>query len=69
MKPDEACKVASTAFEDAIAEWDNVREDWCKDYSLLMQLLGENLKVWGAACKEGHAEEQKAKKMRVGSPL
>merc|ERR1711870_197890 len=30
-KPDEACKMARTAFEDAIAELDNVAEDSYKD--------------------------------------
>ena len=37
--PDEACKMARTAFEDAIAELDNVAEDSYKDSTLIMQLL------------------------------
>jgi 14-3-3 protein epsilon len=69
LKPEEARKVANMAFEDANAELGNVREDWNKDSSLILQLLSENLKVWGAACKEEYGEEQKAKKMRVGPPL
>merc|ERR1712190_145989 len=36
--PDEACKMARTAFEDAIAELDNVAEDSYKDSTLIMQL-------------------------------
>merc|ERR1719428_464189 len=36
---DEACKMARTAFEDAIAELDNVAEDSYKDSTLIMQLL------------------------------
>merc|ERR1712164_20708 len=32
--PDEACKMARTAFEDAIAELDNVSEDSYKDSTL-----------------------------------
>merc|ERR1719313_1559620 len=41
--PDEACKMARTAFEDAIAELDNVSEDSYKDSTLIMQLLRDNL--------------------------
>ena len=44
------------------------REDWYKDSSLIMQLLSDNLKMWGADRKEEHGE-QKAKKMRKGPPL
>merc|ERR1711957_58002 len=41
--PDDACKMARTAFEDAIAELDNVAEDSYKDSTLIMQLLRDNL--------------------------
>merc|ERR1712176_1594470 len=44
--PDEACKMARTAFEDAIAELDNVAEDSYKDSTLTMQLLRDNLTLW-----------------------
>ena len=44
--PDEACKLARTAFEDAIAELDNVAEDSYKDSTLFMQLLRDNLILW-----------------------
>merc|ERR1711948_105771 len=46
QKPDEACKMARTAFEDAIAELDNVAEDSYKDSTLIMQLLRDNLTLW-----------------------
>ena len=52
LKPEEARKVANTAFEDANAEGDNGRADLCKDSSLIMQLLSDNLKTWGAALPE-----------------
>ncbi len=76
-KPDEACKVASTAFEDANAEWDNGREDWCKDSTAIMQRLCDNLASWGADPLRGRLAvgkvelhgEQKAKKMRKGPPI
>merc|ERR1712185_783867 len=43
---DEACKMARQAFEDAIAELDNVSEDSYKDSTLIMQLLRDNLTLW-----------------------
>merc|ERR1712118_478954 len=44
--PDEACKMARQAFEDAIAELDSVSEDSYKDSMLIMQLLRDNLTLW-----------------------
>merc|ERR1739845_190075 len=44
--PDEACRMARAAFEDAIAELDNVAEDSYKDSTLIMQLLRDNLTLW-----------------------
>jgi len=44
--PDEACKMARQAFEDAIAELDSVSEDSYKDSTLIMQLLRDNLTLW-----------------------
>jgi len=44
--PDEACKMARKAFEEAIAELDNVSEDSYKDSTLIMQLLRDNLTLW-----------------------
>merc|ERR1711948_6348 len=46
QQPEEACKIARTAFEDAIAELDNVAEDSYKDSTLIMQLLRDNLTLW-----------------------
>merc|ERR1712046_158655 len=53
--PDEACKMARTAFEDAIAELDNVAEDSYKDSTLIMQLLRDNLTLWTS---DQEAEQQ-----------
>merc|ERR1719291_926532 len=44
--PDDACKMARTAFEDAIAELDSVDEASYKDATLIMQLLRDNLTLW-----------------------
>jgi 14-3-3 protein epsilon len=54
-KPEEACNMARTAFEDAIAELDNVAEDSYKDSTLIMQLLRDNLTLW-TSDQEGGAE-------------
>merc|ERR1719456_1937497 len=47
-RPDEACQLARTAFEDSIAELDNCSEDSYKDSTLVMQLLRDNLTLWTA---------------------
>merc|ERR1712151_911627 len=53
-KPDDACKMARTAFEDAIAELDNVDESSYKDSTLIMQLLRDNLTLWTSDQEEGN---------------
>merc|ERR1711979_174043 len=52
-KPDDACKMARTAFEEAIAELDNVAEHSYKDSTLIMQLLRDNLTLWTSDQEEG----------------
>merc|ERR1712232_1289341 len=52
--PEEACKMARTAFEDAIAELDSVQEDSYKDSTLIMQLLRDNLTLWTSDQEEGN---------------
>jgi len=42
----EACKKARDAFDEAIAELDNVDDDFYKDATLIMQLLRDNLTLW-----------------------
>lgn len=44
--PDRACQLAKQAFDDAIAELDNIGEDSVKDSTLIMQLLRDNLTLW-----------------------
>ncbi len=67
-KPEEAYKVASTAFEDANAELDIGRYVGCKDSTAIMQLLYDNITSWGAGrLAVGEVEshvEHKAKKGR-----
>lgn len=44
--PERACKLAKTAFDEAIAELDQLSEDSYKDSTLIMQLLRDNLTLW-----------------------
>jgi len=46
QQPEDACAMARAAFEEAIAELDNVSEDSYKDSTLIMQLLRDNLTLW-----------------------
>merc|ERR1711987_12562 len=45
-KQSEACALAKQAFDDAIAELDTLDEESCKDSTLIMQLLRDNLTLW-----------------------
>jgi 14-3-3 protein beta/theta/zeta len=45
-EPDEACKLAKAAFDDAIAQLDQLNEESYKDSTLIMQLLRDNLTLW-----------------------
>ncbi|CAG6016058.1 14-3-3 protein zeta-like [Menidia menidia] len=44
--PDQACKLAKQAFDEAIAELDTLSEESYKDSTLIMQLLRDNLTLW-----------------------
>jgi len=45
-EPEKACELAKKAFDDAIAELDNLTEDSYKDSTVIMQLLRDNLTLW-----------------------
>jgi len=45
-EPDEACSLAKKAFDDAIAQLDQLNEESYKDSTLIMQLLRDNLTLW-----------------------
>ncbi|KAH3891347.1 14-3-3 protein epsilon-like [Dreissena polymorpha] len=58
--PDRACRLAKSAFDDAIAELDNLNEDNYKDSTLIMQLLRDNLTLWTSdMAQDGDAEQPK----------
>ena len=62
--PEEACKLAKTAFDDAIAELDTLDEHSYKDSTLIMQLLRDNLTLWTSdqAQDEDKPEEAEGEK-------
>ncbi|KAM6974502.1 14-3-3 protein zeta-like isoform 1-T2 [Tautogolabrus adspersus] len=58
--PEKACELAKKAFDDAIAELDNLSSDSYKDSTLIMQLLRDNLTLWTSDTQgdgEGEQEE------------
>jgi len=44
--PEKACKLAKTAFDEAIAKLDTLSEDSYKDATLILQLLRDNMTLW-----------------------
>lgn len=50
--PDEACKLAKKAFDDSIAELDQLQEESYKDSTLIMQLLRDNLTLWTSTSED-----------------
>lgn len=57
--PEQACTLAKTAFDDAIAELDTLSEESYKDSTLIMQLLRDNLTLW-TSDNQHEDEEQEA---------
>lgn len=53
-----ACDLAKKAFDDAIAELDNLKEDSYKDSTLIMQLLRDNLTLWTSETEQEEQEGQ-----------
>eukprot|EP00968_Pinguiococcus_pyrenoidosus_P016421 scaffold1590_cov239-Pinguiococcus_pyrenoidosus.AAC.13 len=51
--PDEACQLAKSAFDEAIAELDTLSEESYKDSTLIMQLLRDNLTLWTSDQEDG----------------
>ncbi|XP_047455508.1 14-3-3 protein zeta/delta-like [Mugil cephalus] len=57
--PEQACKLAKQAFDDAIAELDTLSEESYKDSTLIMQLLRDNLTLWTSDNQaEGEDQEE-----------
>lgn len=56
--PDRACHLAKQAFDEAIAELDQLQEDSYKDSTLIMQLLRDNLTLWTSDSQGDDAEQE-----------
>lgn len=54
--PDKACKLAKQAFDEAIAQLDQLNEESYKDSTLIMQLLRDNLTLW-TSTDQGEGEQ------------
>ncbi|KAL3316326.1 14-3-3 protein [Cichlidogyrus casuarinus] len=61
-KPEEAVKLAKTAFDNAIAELDTLNEESYKDSTLIMQLLRDNLTLWNSDLEGEDANKQEDEK-------
>ncbi|XP_065840381.1 14-3-3-like protein [Oscarella lobularis] len=59
-KPAEACTLAKSAFDDAIAKLDQLSEDSYKDSTLIMQLLRDNLTLWQSESEDAEVEDVEA---------
>jgi len=55
--PDRACRLAKSAFDDAVTELDSLPEDNYKDSTLIMQLLRDNLTLWTSEQPEKTPED------------
>jgi len=58
--PDKACELAKKAFDDAIAELDQLKDETYKDSTLIMQLLRDNLTLWTSDNPGGDDEGEAA---------
>ncbi|GAB1607236.1 14-3-3 protein epsilon-like [Argonauta hians] len=56
--PDRACRLAKSAFDEAIAELDTLSEESYKDSTLIMQLLRDNLTLWTSDMQAEECEQK-----------
>ena len=50
--PNKACQMAKKAFDDAIADIEQIEEDQYKDSTTIMQLIRDNLTLWTSELEE-----------------
>lgn len=53
----EACNIAKTAFDDAIADIENIDESHYKDSTTIMQLMRDNLTLWTSEMADDSVDE------------
>ncbi|XP_020609883.1 14-3-3 protein epsilon-like isoform X2 [Orbicella faveolata] len=57
--PERACRLAKSAFDDAITQLGNMEEGQYKDSTLIMQLLRDNLTLWTSDMQgDGEGEDE-----------
>ncbi len=61
--PDHACKLAKSAFDNAIADLDGLEEDEYRDSATIMQLLRDNLILWTSDLADGQKDELEGKEL------
>lgn len=54
----EACKLAKQAFDDAIAEIEQIKESDYKDSTTIMQLMRDNLTLWTSELEEADDDNE-----------
>eukprot|EP01022_Parablepharisma_sp_SALTPOND_P000766 TRINITY_DN105015_c1_g1_i1.p3 TRINITY_DN105015_c1_g1~~TRINITY_DN105015_c1_g1_i1.p3 ORF type:complete len:149 (+),score=5.68 TRINITY_DN105015_c1_g1_i1:575-1021(+) len=57
--PEQACKLAKTAFDSAIGDLEHLEDEQYKDSATIMQLLRDNLTLWTADAQEEAAGKDK----------
>jgi 14-3-3 protein epsilon len=57
--PAKACKIAKSAFDEAMADIDHIQEDQYKDSTTIMQLIRENLTLWTSEMQEDEGDEER----------
>ena len=62
--PDNACKLAKTAFDNAIADLDGLEEDEYRDSATIMQLLRDNLTLWTSDLQDAEKDEEEKEHWR-----
>jgi 14-3-3 protein beta/theta/zeta len=55
--PDKACNLAKEAFDEAICDLEKLQENDCKDSTLIMQLLRDNLTLWTSDSQAENGDE------------
>lgn len=56
--PEQACKLAKTAFDSAIGDLEQLEDEQYKDSASIMQLLRDNLTLWTADAQDDAGKEK-----------
>jgi 14-3-3 protein epsilon len=56
--PNQACELAKKAFDDAIADIEDIQEDYYRDSTTIMQLIRDNLTLWNNELHDEDVDEE-----------